>query len=1649
MNGIFFVHFFIYKDKTIFLYEYYIKYINNLKNYFCMKNILDLYEYIEKKIKKRYFFKNMLNEGKINDFYEDVFKKIASITNEKILVINSVSFAEKLSNESSMNKIVCIYSDNDFKVSSDSNVEYRFIEPIMNGLKLSVDTSRDIEKIYKEFKDVEFDKIFNFSFDMSITGYRYECISDFNFKIFKLWFVPGITSWYSFDEFDVHDKFSKMLYDDKNYRYKVGKTLKIGGDVWKSFGFEGDDDRYLTHLYVRESGIMGELSAEELDKEDIIEKSSDVEEGILKHYIEPRIYSFRSDMVDGVITPDTALKVGDTNRGVSVRMDDWRKKFPDLELLNDWSAIVHGCGDGLDGKVFRDYDVHKILESWGKNRVEKEMFGSENIEMGRFSNEFFYNTKPEDVEKAIEELHNLIKKSRYDIISKLKDSKKRVKKYIEPTHDHNIKFKKRKLQEDTIENFIQRYIDGEKEMLMYAVMRFGKTYVACRCAKELKGRFTVIVSAKADVKYEWISAVNPYKEFDGFDMYLSKGEGGLYEMLESVKPKGIETYKLDDYLNDNPEKHVMLFLTLQDLARYVNGEKSESGMKRYDCFINTPVDLLIIDEAHYGAQGKEYGKGIGEGWDVEEGDKDDEEISASDTKRYIDSLNLNDTIKLHLSGTPYDLVARGKFDENNMIANFGFEELMEEKNRWIEENIEKIRSGETSLDQNPYFGIPNMIQFGYDFSDFDLHEVFSEGKVNFLNLFKTTGLKFKHEVEILRMLKAIDGTERKEGVMAILDSPSLKKENMCKHIVMVLPRKDACDAMEKLLNDNREVLKNLGEYKVVKISSKRGNLDTDDVKNIIKSEDEAGNKTISLTVVQMLTGVSVPEWDTMFYMKDGDAAQPYDQARFRIQTPNIGERVVLNLKDDGTVKPLFDENGKQVTVKIDKKPQTLFVDFSVERCYKILYDRLKTECDLDGKGEEGIYDSMVERFKKYMKFMPIVTRNVDKLQEVEVENMMRLIFSSYIRTTLKGKTDGDRIGNMDFVSGLDFSKGDYSFLDEIEGSYSGTGSGSKKKISGSMLKGSESTDMEGKDSDIKIEDDSVEKYEDDDSFEMVGKSDKKEKEEFFGTDVTPEEINKKCKTLMKNIMIYMLCRNDNRSVFDNIHDLVWDSMRNSANYSVILNIFSPEHSSETDPEKIDEYVQRVRDIINEWHKKILLKNKKVLREVIAMILSMCMSKEDRKDFNKIKDKLEEFGKGAIGATEFITPERLCEKLVTDSKGFVIFNKESKILDCYGSKTGEILHYISENHNFDVNNYYMVCKNGIVAELNKLIFKMVAKKQGIKFRTMSDIENFVSNHILIFDPATEGGYEIMKEEITDDDGKKIIRDRKVFIKDSGDKTRIVGLERAIKNKWKGMKFDIVVGNPPYDGNLHLKVINTVIKFLESDGTGCFIHPSGWLYDVGKYKLLKHFRINKYISQDDCLKIFNVHNQSGLIVSEFSDTIKDDEYNELCTKYYGRLEDYEMNFLKTIKDRVNDSKYDTWYNHIVEINVNDVDRCVTMAKIIGGSNGRSSKINSGKICQYLLSHGIVEKGLHGGERFSDFLKEIYTVITEKPDEIYEYSRKAYTSILQDILFRYDQNPKYSKYLWLESWTDDEWYSFFGLNDEREEIERIIDKIIESEK
>ena len=51
----------------------------------------------------------------------------------------------------------------------------------------------------------------------------------------------------------------------------------------------------------------------------------------------------------------------------------------------------------------------------------------------------------------------------------------------------------------------------------------------------------------------------------------------------------------------------------------------------------------------------------------------------------------------------------------------------------------------------------------------------------------------------------------------------------------------------------------------------------------------------------------------------------------------------------------------------------------------------------------------------------------------------------------------------------------------------------------------------------------------------------------------------------------------------------------------------------------------------------------------------------------------------------------------------------------------------------------------------------------------------------------------------------------------------------------MRYAVALGNPPYNKNLHLKIIDGVIPHMEEDGTGCFVHPARWLEDpVADYK-----------------------------------------------------------------------------------------------------------------------------------------------------------------------------------------------------------------------
>ena len=150
---------------------------------------------------------------------------------------------------------------------------------------------------------------------------------------------------------------------------------------------------------------------------------------------------------------------------------------------------------------------------------------------------------------------------------------------------------------------------------------------------------------------------------------------------------------------------------------------------------------------------------------------------------------------------------------------------------------------------------------------------------------------FKYPDMVVGLVQAIDGFKEDKNIFPFLKYDKIQNGKMCRHMVWVLPFQSSCDAMECLLK--KEYLPRLNEYEIINISGYNcpkcysGKNAPAKVRDAIKAFEKKEKKTITLTVQRMLTGSTVPEWDTMLFLKDTASPQEYDQATFRIQNPYI------------------------------------------------------------------------------------------------------------------------------------------------------------------------------------------------------------------------------------------------------------------------------------------------------------------------------------------------------------------------------------------------------------------------------------------------------------------------------------------------------------------------------------------------------------------------------------------------------------------------------------------------------------------------------------------------------------------------------------------------------------------------------------------
>ena len=658
---------------------------------------------------------------------------------------------------------------------------------------------------------------------------------------------------------------------------------------------------------------------------------------LIRGRVDPYIYAFETNTVPNF------LKVGDTYRPVEVRLDEWRKFYSDLKKKYEHIAKVD------DNTYFRDYSVHDFLIQNGFRRIEKD-----DVKSGIYlSNEFFMNAKKENVEEAIKNIQKSFEKKDnryafYDVEDNL------------PLGDFDFKrdadWKPRENQKSVIDNFSNAIKKGRNNLLMFAVMRFGKSFTSLCCAKAMKAKLTVVVCGKTAVRLEWKENVQRPKILDGFEFVDSDSMSRNPSVISEKLAEG---------------HSVVVFLTMQDLL----GEDIKT--RHADLFnLNSQkkLDLLIIDETHFGARAEEFGKVLGTT------EKKGYDESFDDLENQIKVFSPK--VKLHLSGTPYRILLDNEFESDDIVGMVQYSDIINEKEKWDKENIEKDEW------ENPYYGFPQMIRFAFNLNEsakakladlknngyaYDLDELFSPESTSKAD---EKHNQFKYKDEVLDLLRAIDGSKEEENIFSFLNYDKIKKGSMCRHIVMVLPYCASCDAMENLLKAER--FNNLNDYEVINIAgfdSERIMNKPDyaaRVKEKIEKFESEGKKTISLTVGKMLTGSTVKEWDTMIFLRNTSSPQDYEQAIFRLQSQYV--------------KTIKSEDGK--IIKQDMKPQTMLVDFDPVRMYTLQHK--KSLIANINKSERG-NEVLETKLKRELEIAPIIFMNHSKLGMVEAQDIVDTI----------------------------------------------------------------------------------------------------------------------------------------------------------------------------------------------------------------------------------------------------------------------------------------------------------------------------------------------------------------------------------------------------------------------------------------------------------------------------------------------------------------------------------------------------------------------------------------------------------------------------------------------------------------------------------
>lgn len=636
----------------------------------------------------------------------------------------------------------------------------------------------------------------------------------------------------------------------------------------------------------------------------------------------PQVYSY---ILPNREENNGSQKIGYTEKeNVEVRILQQVKTAAFTEQYTKlWSAPAFFEG----GKEsFRDYAFHKFIEKKG---VERK------INLGK--EWFYFNGEP----FRSKDLFDLFRKERFAVLQ---------------TDNGKVDYTLRYEQEEAVKKALEYFDKNEKgEFLWNAKPRFGKTLASYDLAKRLQAKNVLIVTNRPAIANSW---------FDDYEMFID-GYAFISEALSLVNRP---TISRSQHISETVIKPHFTFLSLQDLkgSKYFGG-----SFVKLQWVADLKWDLLIIDEAHEG-------------------------VDTGRTDAAFDVVKRNHT--LHLSGTPFKALANEKF-QKEAIYNWTY--LDEQKIKQIE--IEEGETGEhTDLPDLKLFTyrisqmIKNQINKGFDIDSenfdyaFDLNE-----------FFRAKNKKFVRENEVEEFLKNLTTNTKYPFSTSEL-------RNELKHTFWYVGnRVDSVKALEQLLKKD-PVFK---DYEVIVAAGDGRTFEEEenDFKNNEKSFERVkkaileNDKTITLSCGQLTTGVTVKEWSAVLMLSDIKSPSVYMQAAFRAQNP-------------------YKELIKGV---LRAKKSAYLFDFAPTRVLEI-YDQFANGLNLKAANGEITEKEREDNISELLNFFPVISEDVNG-EMIELDAEMVLTFPNALAAS--------EIVNARFMTNLLFNdslKGVFNFPKEVE-----------------------------------------------------------------------------------------------------------------------------------------------------------------------------------------------------------------------------------------------------------------------------------------------------------------------------------------------------------------------------------------------------------------------------------------------------------------------------------------------------------------------------------------------------------------------------------------------------------------------------------------